>query len=384
LIAPQPTQGQSVVPLASPMLALNTVERDRIVLYDVTNDQYRDVQLGIGEHHVWDFSPDGCRLLLTYTDGSQARRLYSIGIDGSNPQEMASYTPERIDEVWDIWEPDWSPDGTRIAFTLRRTAGNNPTTRHIAHVRTDTDDNTVQFYSVTGRESSPLWSPDSAWLVYISYTERVPGENALATAIPTAQPPPGQTPLPPVTVDEGDMWIVSADGELKYQLTNFEVGSIHQPRWSPDSELISFVWSPQNSSDMVWMIANQPAAIATQLSYEWSMVLDSTWLLDATGVISSIRDFKGRLPNTLWQLPLVSTDDGTATQYASDLDLTHADFPRFSPQENGRWLAVRSAYTLVIVDTQTNTTRTLNTSVQGNTPAVWSPIGFAGEGDCSS
>ncbi|MEO0599105.1 MAG: hypothetical protein AAF126_23550, partial [Chloroflexota bacterium] len=50
LIAPQPTQGQSVVPLASPMLALNTVERDRIVLYDVTNNQYHDVQLGIGEH----------------------------------------------------------------------------------------------------------------------------------------------------------------------------------------------------------------------------------------------------------------------------------------------------------------------------------------------
>lgn len=377
------TVAQTVVPLTGPVLALNTVEQDRVVLYDLTNNHYRDVSLGNGDHHVWDFSPDGCRLLLTYTDGSTPNRLYSVGIDGSDPRPMVSYTPSRVDERWGIWEPDWSPDGTRIAFTMQRTVGNNETTTHTAYVRTDTGDDSAQFYSVTGREFSSTWSPDGAWLAYISYSERVAGANVMATALPTSEPPPGQTPLPAPMVNEADLWVVSADGEFKYQLTNFEVGSITQPRWSPDSELISFVWSPQNSSDMLWMIANQPAAIATQLSYEWSMVLDSTWLPDATGMLGSIRDFRGELPNTLWQLPLISTDDSTALQYAPDTDISHADFPRFSPQENGRWLAVRSAYELIVLDTSDGSMRVLASTVRGNTPPVWSPVGFTGEANCS-
>ncbi len=372
------TQAQTSPPLIGQLLAMNTVEQDAIILYDLASDSYRRIAFGIGAHHVWDFSPDGCRVLFTYSADNTVGRLYSMRLDGTDAREMAIY-PDLPPERWGIFEPDWSSDGGRIAFTLRRFQSDGEITHHTAFVTED--DPAIQFYSVSGSEFSPVWSPDGQWLAYLSYEERVAGANVLATALPTAQPPPGQTPVAAVTVNEAELWIVSADAELKYQLTNFPTGSVTQARWSPDSELISFVWSPQNSSDMLWMIANQPAAIPTQLSYEWSMMLESAWLPDATGLIGAMREFRETIPNTLWQVPLVNTDDSLAVHYLENLNITHADFPRFSP--DGQWLAVRSNYEMLLVDLANNTSRLLNRAVIGNSAGVWSPPGFSGEANCN-
>ncbi len=370
-------QAQTTPPFIGQLLAMNTVEQDAIILYDVTSDSYRRLSIGTGNHHVWDFSPDGCRVLFTYSDTTAWGQLYSMSLSGDDVRVMATYD-DLAQERWGIWEAGWSSTADRIAFTLRRQQSDGDLTHHIAFVTTS--DPNVQFYSVSGTEFSPIWSPDGQWLAYTSYQERVAGANVLATALPTNQPPPGQTPIPAVTVDEADLWVVSADASLKYQVTNFDTGSVTQPRWSPDSELISFVWSPQNSSDMLWMIANQPAAIPTQLSYQWSMILGSDWLPDGTGIIGIMREFRETIPNSLWQLSLVSNDDSGANRYLQDLAITHADFPRFSP--DGNWLAVRSNYEMLLVNINDQSTRLLNRSVFGNTAAIWSPSEFAGEANC--
>lgn len=381
LIAGAPATAQDTLPMAGPLLAANTVEQDAILLYDLGSDRFRELRLDDRRaHHVWDFSPDGCRVLLTLAEGTLPARLISVRLDGSDPRELVRFDELAAPE-WGVWEPDWSPDGDdeagRIAFTMLRGRGETLTT-HIAWV--PGTGGTPEFYSVTGREFTPQWSPDGRWLAYVSYDERAAGANVFATAVPTPEPPPGQTPPPPVLLNEADLWVVSADGETKTRLTSFPTGNVSMPRWSPDGDLVGFVYSPSPNNDTLWMIANQAESIPTQLSFQWHLVLDLTWLPDSTAMIGALRDFRQQVANRLWQIPLVGSADELSLEVLSDLNLVYADYPRYSP--DGRWLAVRSAYALALVDLEARTVQNLPERFVGNTPTVWSPAGFSGEAAC--
>src|SRR5688572_26032764 len=110
---------QDAPPMQAPILAMNTVSQEEIILYDVQNNTYRSLSLGIGAHHVWDFSADGCRVLLTLADEGAPARLWSMKLDGTDAREMVTY-PDLAPERWGVWDADWSSDGARIAFVLRR------------------------------------------------------------------------------------------------------------------------------------------------------------------------------------------------------------------------------------------------------------------------
>ena len=376
---------QTTLPLAGPLVAATNARQDQILLYDVGSGSLRELSFGYGEQQVWGFSPDGCRILFTLDSGDQhLPQLYTARLDGSDAHLMAQYTdnfdPTGVN-AWGVWEPTWSSTG-RIAFTLWRDLpqpdGTVEQQSHIVWI--DGNGGTPQFYSNTGDEFSPAWSPDGQWLAYVSYTERAPGADVYSTAVPTVAPPPGQTTTELPAVREADLWVVSLDGGLKYPLTDFATGSVRSPRWSPDGELIGFLYSPTTGEDTIWMIANQSGAIATQLSFHWNLTLDHTWLPDSTAMIASIRDFRGLVENRLWRIPLIGNADSDATLYLTDAAFTYTDYPRFSA--DGRYLALRSEYSLVIVDLSDNTWRRLYADQPGNTPPVWTPAGFRGESAC--
>lgn len=350
------------------VLAFTTAAQDTIILYDITTGDRRALSFGDGWHTVWGFSPDGCRIL--FTRGGGLARLYSARLDGSDLHELVQYGAPA--GTWGAWSPRWSPDGTRIAFVLIEGEPDDSGVRQHRIAWISPDGGTPEFYSVTGDEHEPEWSPDGRWLAYISYTERVPGADIYSTAAPT---PPGQvTPL----LREADLWVVSYDGASKYALTTFPTGSARAPRWSPDGELISFIYSPSAGNDLFWMIANQPGAIPTQLNFEWSLILDATWLPDSTAILGAVRDWRDEIAdNRLWTIPLVGNGDTDSALYLDGLGLTYADYPRFSP--DGRWLALRSEYALSLVEMQSQTVTPLDEAI-GNMPPVWSNTGF--EGDC--
>lgn len=387
IVAPARGQGPFSGPvMTGPMLASVSARGDGVLLYDLGTETTRELSFGPLAHTVWGFSPDGCRLLVTLADGAKPARLVSASLDGEDARDLVQY-----DDLpaggWGVWEPQWSPDGSKIAFTMAREtrylnaparqADGDPYEYRVAWV--PAEGGAPTFYSVAGDEHTPQWSPDGAWLAYVGYEDRVAGADPSSTAAPTPQPAPGQpTPAQPM-VREADLWVVSADASRKYRLTYFETGSVGMPRWSPDGELIAFVYSPVGNNDQFWMIANRPGAIPTQLSFFWSLILDLTWLPDSSALLAAVRDFGGETQNRLWTIPLVGQAETGATRYSDDPALAYVDFPRFSP--DGRRLALRAEYSLALLDTETRAWSLLD-APPGNTPPVWSPAGFAGEHRC--
>lgn len=379
---------QTEAPLLAPLVATTPAALDRILLYDLSGGR-RELRFGPYEHHVWGFSPDGCRVLFTLSETGGLPRLYSAALNGSGQRPLVAHD-EAVFGVaeadWGVWEPAWSPDGSRIVFTLIRGIAEeaDPTAQdhHIAWIDGAALEPTLpEFYSVTGREFSPQWSPDGAWLAYVSYDERLPGVDPQSTAAPTPEPPAGQpAPLTTTLIQEADLWVVSADGETKYRLTTFETGSARHPRWSPDGELIGFIYAPSPNNDTFWMIANAQGAIPTQLSYVWNLTLDHTWLPDSSAMLAAVRDFRGVSENRLWRIPLVGDADSGATPYFEGEAFRHADYPRFSA--DGAALAFRSEYTLILADLTNGSYTPLDAELPGNMPPVWSPAGYNGEGAC--
>ncbi len=362
-------------PLIGPVIAVDTAEQDRIVLYDLSTMSQRDLSFGANLHRIWSFSPDGCRIALTLDTGNNLPRLYTARIDGTDLRELVQYGDLPAGS-WGIWNPQWSPDGSRIAFTMIQER--NEREHYVGWVAAT--GGAAQFYSVSGDEHEPQWSPDGQWLAYIGYEERVAGADIQSTAAPTAVPPAGQSAPQSPLIREADLWVVSADGAVKNRLTTFPTGSVRGPRWSPDGQLIGFTYSPSPANDQFWMIANQPGSIATQLSYEWSLVLDTTWLPDSSAMIAAVRDFQATRENLLWHIPLVGLADTDATVYLNNRELGFADYPRFSP--DGQWLAFRSAYQLALVNLFNQSWTILDKDTVGNTPPVWGPADFAGELAC--
>lgn len=378
LMRPVMAQDRSLV---GPVVAVDTATQDRILLYDLQDLSRRELRFGNGWHRVWGFSADGCRIAFTLSQGTQASRLYSARIDGSDMRDLVLYD-ELPPEQWQVWNPQWSPDGSRIAFTMvrdrRQADGTQKREYHIAWV--PAEGGAPNFYSISGDEHEPQWSPDGQWLAYIAYDKRVPGADSDATAIPTEAANPGPVIPESALLREADLWIVRADGEEKHRLTDFATGSVRAPRWSPDGDLIGFVYSPRPSSEQFWMIGSQPGAQPTQLSQTGTLIMAHTWLPDSTAMLAAVRNFKGVSNNLLWQIPLVGLADDAATTYPVDADHLYADYPSFGP--GGKWLAFRNAYALTVFDTENAAWTYLDADVPGNTPPVWSPAGFVGEAAC--
>jgi TolB protein len=106
------------------------------------------------ENEIWPIiSPDGKTIAFFDNDESV---IYLMDANGRNKRRLITATDMKG------WEPDWSPDGTRIAFS----SGNDVETQ-IFIVDID-GSNLVQLTNDRSYNENPVWSPDGKMIAFWS------------------------------------------------------------------------------------------------------------------------------------------------------------------------------------------------------------------------
>jgi len=164
------------------------------------------------------------RGILFQTDREGDWEIYVMNPDGTNPRNVSMNTAGDV-------EPDWSPDGTRIAFT--RWVGDE---RSIYVIDAD-GTNVTRLTSGPKWDEAPDWSPDGAWIAFQSLRD---GKQQL--------------------------FAVSSDGSEIVKLSRSPYIEAY-PAWSPDGSLIAFT-SPRDGTneDIYLMTADGTLTRLTSLT----------------------------------------------------------------------------------------------------------------------
>ena len=139
--------------------------------------------------------------------------LFVINPDGSHETQITFPADNVVDAMG-----NWSPDGTRIAFTRTTSCGEDCGTDELYVVNTDGSD-VHRIDTPTPTIESPAWSPDGQWIAF-----------SMAT---------------PVGVDGIDVsiWELHPDGSGLHQVTHPVAGQSedHAVQFSPDGSRIVIV-----------------------------------------------------------------------------------------------------------------------------------------------
>jgi len=169
------------------------------------------------------FNADGTRLVSGDCGANPTTNPFSL-IDTTTGREVTA-----VGQAGDGFDPEWSPDGTAIAFTNRMNnlavtvamgADRFGPTR-VIHQATSTPDGVVDWH--------PTWTPDSRWIAFQHGDSRRSGVAMMGSGV------------------RGNLWMVPRDGGTAVALLRAGAGGNGSDTWRP-------IFSPFDSGGYFWLL----------------------------------------------------------------------------------------------------------------------------------
>jgi Tol biopolymer transport system component len=253
------------------------------------------------------WAPDGSRIAFAGTPEGDYRfsAIEVVPADGGQPVRLTHKIAGA--EYHADLEPDWSPDGSRIAF-VRIATGQNDGSRRLFVMNAD---GSGQRMVTQSEASSPAWSPAGT---KIAFVQRFPSPGIYVVNADGT----GQRRLTTSDTDSGPDWspdgsrIVFANGNSAIEVMNADGSGAHQvatgtePAWSPDGTRIAFATEINSASPEVHIV-NLDGSGDRRVASGWA----PAWSLDERRlavVDSSTKDFNEQATD----IYLVPADGGDA------------------------------------------------------------------------
>lgn len=163
------------------------------------------------------YSPDGKKIAFERTFGPAVNRpprsvaIFAMNADGSHLTQLTRKSTSRTDS-----QPQWSPDGTKIAFVRTNTTA-RPTNKGAIEIMNADGRNVRRITPFRIDAFDPHWSPNGKQILFSTYAH-------------------------PVQFKSANLFTMSADGTHRTALTHYSGGrqQAFADDWSPDGKEVLF------------------------------------------------------------------------------------------------------------------------------------------------
>ena len=187
----------------------------------------------------------------SFRDGNA--EIYVMDADGGNQERLTNHP-------WADTYPDWSPDGTKIAFGSRIDTG-----RHQIHVMDADGKNVIRLTDGPGQKGHPDWSPDGRKIAFTVINRGkyhidvmdADGNNheklVDQAAVPSWSPDGGEIAFVSWRDGGHDIYLVGADGQGLKRVTHDLTRKL-APAFSPDGGRIAYVMVKHHELGQIYVV----------------------------------------------------------------------------------------------------------------------------------